>query len=110
MYCNFCGSQIQDDARVCAYCARPIGARVAPPPPRRDLVRPREGRKLGGVALGMANYWAEDVTLVRLLFVFVLLLTFPLAIIVYIVAWIIIPEEPLQLPAQGTVGSPAVQS
>jgi phage shock protein PspC (stress-responsive transcriptional regulator) len=42
----------------------------------------------------MAKYWASDPTLVRLLWVFATLLTFPLAIVAYIIAWIVIPEEP----------------
>ncbi|HZU22986.1 MAG TPA: PspC domain-containing protein [Terriglobales bacterium] len=107
MYCNYCGRQIQDDAVVCAYCARPVGATV----PRRHLYRPVEGRKIGGVALGMAVYFGEDVMLVRLIWVLALLLTLPIAFILYIIAWIIIPEEPLRLPvATSTISSPSPQS
>ena len=29
MYCNFCGKVIQDDANVCAYCGRRVGAVAA---------------------------------------------------------------------------------
>ena len=32
--------------------------------------------------------------LVRLLWVFAVLLTFPLAIVAYLITWIVIPEEP----------------
>jgi phage shock protein PspC (stress-responsive transcriptional regulator) len=79
--------------------------------PKRHLYRPSEGRKIGGVCAGMAIYFGEDVMLVRLIWVLALLLTIPIALILYIVAWIVIPEEPLRLPATTTtVSSPSPQS
>jgi len=107
MYCNFCGRQIQDDAVICAYCARPVGYAM----PKRHLYRPTDGRKIGGVAAGMALYFGEDVMLVRLIWVLALLLTIPVAFVLYIIAWIVIPEEPLRLPAATTtVSSPSAQT
>ena len=44
MYCNYCGKVIQDDAAVCAYCGTRVGLSIA----RKRLVRPRQGRKIGG--------------------------------------------------------------
>ena len=90
MFCNYCGKAIQDDARLCAYCGRLVQGCAQP----RRLERSRYDRKIGGVAGGMAKYWASDPTLVRLLWVFAVLFTFPLAIVAYIIAWIVIPEEP----------------
>jgi phage shock protein C len=106
MYCNACGRQIQDDANLCAYCGRAIGYAA----PQRHLYRPTEGRKIGGVALGMAVYFQEDPTLVRLIWVLALILTLPIAFFGYIIAWIVIPEEPLRLPAATTMSSPSPQS
>ena len=100
MFCNYCGKAIQDDARVCAYCGRLVLGSGYP----RRLERSRYDRKIGGVAGGMAKYWASDPTLVRLLWVFALLFTFPLGLIAYIIAWIVIPEEPeLVYPAHPAV-------
>ncbi len=91
MYCNFCGKVIQDDASVCAYCGKPVGAQAV----RRRLYRPRAGRKIAGVCLGLANHFAIDVTLVRLVWLLLTLLPMPgTGRIAYIVAWIVIPEEP----------------
>lgn len=61
--------------------------------PRR-LYRSRTNRILGGVAGGIAEYLGVDPTLIRLLWV--LSLFTGIGILAYIVAWIIIPENPYQ--------------
>lgn len=59
----------------------------------RKMYRPTKGRKVGGVALAFANYFNIDVTLVRLIWVFLFLPGgFP-GLLPYIVCWIIIPGE-----------------
>lgn len=58
----------------------------------KKLVRPREGRKIAGVALGLANYFNVDVTIVRLVWVFLLIPGGLPGLIPYVVCWIVIPE------------------
>lgn len=91
MYCNYCGKVIQDDANLCAYCGKRIGSVLA----RKRLMRPRGHRKIAGVCAGLAEYFDLDVTLVRVLW---LIATFFSALfpgfLLYIVAWIVMPEEP----------------
>jgi phage shock protein C len=95
MYCNYCGKVIQDDANVCAYCGTRVGAVTA----RKRLVRPRVDRKVAGVCAGFAEYFDLDVTVVRLTWLFVSLMT-GVGLLAYPIAWIVMPEEPLRLPAQ----------
>ena len=92
MYCNYCGKVIQDDAVVCAYCGIRVGSSLA----RRRLMRPRNGRKLAGVCLGFAEYFDIDVTLLRVIWLIIFILG-GVGGIPYIIAWIVMPEEPLPL-------------
>lgn len=59
----------------------------------KRLYRSRTERMLGGVAGGLAQYFSIDPSLVRLLWVIVGLWA-GFGLLAYIIAWIIIPEEP----------------
>jgi phage shock protein C len=60
----------------------------------RRLYRSRTDRKLAGVCGGLAQYFNTDATLMRVLFVVLALLGGP-GLVVYLVLWIVVPEEPL---------------
>jgi phage shock protein C len=91
MYCNYCGKVIQDDANVCAYCGVRVGGVAA----RTRLVRPREGRKIAGVCAGLAEYFDLDVTLIRMVWLIVVIFA-GAGLIAYVIGWIVMPEEPLR--------------
>jgi phage shock protein C len=95
VYCNYCGKVIQDDANVCAYCGTRVGAVLA----RKRLIRPRGDRKIAGVCAGFAEYFDLDVTLVRVVWLISVFLGVGLSLIAYVIAWIVMPEEPLMLAA-----------
>lgn len=59
----------------------------------KKLYRSRERRIIGGVAGGLADYFAVDVTIMRLAIALMALIV-PNVVLAYILAWIIIPEAP----------------
>jgi phage shock protein C len=59
----------------------------------KKMVRPKNGRMIAGVALAFANYFAIDVSLVRLIWVLLLLPGGVPGLVPYIICWIIIPSE-----------------
>src|SRR5690349_4166259 len=108
MYCTRCGTQLNDTAKFCSDCGHAMrnpatGANYHQTEPR--LARPREGRKLAGVCAGLARYMEVDVTLVRLIaLILVFVPPFP-AVIGYIIAWIVMPNDPLPVVNPYPAGS-----
>jgi phage shock protein PspC (stress-responsive transcriptional regulator) len=68
-----------------------------------ELRRPRHGRVIGGVCAALAYRFGWDVVLVRVLTVLSLLLPGP-QLIVYVIAWIVIPAEPAPTPVSTPAG------
>ena len=60
--------------------------------PSKRLYRTREGRVVAGVCAGIAAYFGIDPTLVRLAFA-VFTIFGGAGILIYLFAWIVIPEE-----------------
>jgi phage shock protein C len=58
----------------------------------KRLLRIRQGRLVAGVCTGLAAYFGVDVNLVRLAFG-VLTVFYGLGILLYLIAWMILPEE-----------------
>jgi phage shock protein C len=90
MYCNYCGKTIQEDAQVCAYCGKRVGAVSA----RSKLMRPQRGRQIAGVCLAFAEYFDLDVSLIRVVWLLVALFSGGAGALAYLIGWIVIPSEP----------------
>ena len=67
----------------------------------KKLYRSRTERWFAGVCGGLGNYFGVDPTLVRVIFV-ILSLTFGSGLLIYLVLWLIIPNEPEATPVVET--------
>ncbi len=94
MLCPYCRTQNAPGAVRCAACTSWMVER----PPAREWTRAREGSWIGGVASGLARRYALPVAAVRLTFVLATLLGL-WGLLVYVALWILMPLEPLALPA-----------
>jgi phage shock protein C len=101
MYCCSCGIELADAFRYCPQCGTSTGKDAFTSDtgkPARRLSRPRDEKKIAGVCSGIARYVGIDVTLVRIV-MFVLTICPPgFGLLLYIVCWIVMPQEPLLLP------------
>jgi phage shock protein PspC (stress-responsive transcriptional regulator) len=62
-------------------------------PGRKKLIRPHAGRMVAGVCAGISDYFGIDPNIVRLLLVLVTVFTFGGGALVYLAAWVVVPEE-----------------
>jgi len=91
MYCNACGKAIAEDERFCSHCGNVVGIPSTP----KKLMRSQAEKKIAGVCAGLAQHFDLDVSLVRILYFFITLATgICPGIVTYLLAWIIVPEEP----------------
>jgi phage shock protein C len=65
----------------------------------KRLYRSKKESMLGGICGGLAEYIDVDPSIIRLVFVVMLVFSMGLAILVYIAAWFIIPESSDETPA-----------
>ncbi|KAA6346110.1 hypothetical protein EZS27_006380 [termite gut metagenome] len=59
---------------------------------RQRLYRDSDNKMLGGVISGFAAYLNWDITLLRLIFIIILFISFGTSTLLYIICWLIIPE------------------
>ena len=60
----------------------------------KHLYRSKRDRVFGGVCGGIAEYLEVDPVVVRLVWAMITLISMGMGILAYLIAWIIIPEEP----------------
>ena len=68
---------------------------------KNRLYRSRRKRVIGGVAAGLGEYMNLDPVIIRVIFVLITIFN-GLGIILYVILWIIVPEEPIEIYATGT--------
>jgi phage shock protein C len=109
MVCNSCQRNIADGSRFCYNCGAkqvvtgaPDLASVTGGP--KKLMRSSTDKKLGGVCAGLAEYFDMDATLVRGLWLLVVLCG-GTGILLYVVLWIVLPlaPPPVYVAPQGPI-------
>ena len=107
MYCSHCGKPMDDSARFCSGCGaatQPVMYARQPFP--GQLTRPRHQRVIAGVCAAFALQYGWDLALVRVLAACALFVSCGTVMLLYFVAWIVIPEAPYALPEGSPAGHP----
>jgi phage shock protein C len=101
MTCGHCQRDIADYSNFCYFCgARQHVGPAGPPRAARRLMRSVVDCKIAGVCGGIAEYLEIDSTMVRLIWILLVLMPVPVvpAILGYFVAWIVMPKAPFPMP------------
>ena len=120
--CVGCGESVILGARFCSVCGRSLSMATVPPPPVQaqgqvllrngldGLYRPRESRMIAGVCAGFALRYGWDLAIVRLVLVLSVLFGAGVPLIVYVIAWVVMPNGQFALPAHASHGGPGSMS
>jgi phage shock protein PspC (stress-responsive transcriptional regulator) len=109
MYCSHCGKPLDATARFCPACGAATQPFAYQQPPvatavRGQITRPRYNRLVAGICAGLALHYGWDLSLVRVICALLIVFT-GVGLIAYLIAWIVIPEEPFILPENSTTGT-----
>jgi phage shock protein C len=107
MTCPSCQKEIVAGSKFCYNCgakqAEGGAPGMAPAACRKNLMRSSTDKKIGGVCAGVADYFDLDPTIVRVVWL-LLVLCAGTGLVFYILLWIVLPLAPAGVAhASGTV-------
>ena len=102
MTCPNCQKEIMAGSKFCYNCgAKQEETNVSGPAQaagsRRRLMRSSTDKKIGGVCAGVADYFDLDPTIIRVVWL-LLVLCGGTGLVFYLVLWIILPLAPAEVP------------
>ena len=103
MFCPKCGREYAEKVNFCCNCGASMFVSKGP---QKKLTRSRTDRKIAGVCGGIAEYLDMDPTLTRLIWVMMALFV-GWGVLGYLIAWIVLPEQPEPL-ASVTIAPSAI--
>jgi phage shock protein C len=101
MVCLNCRRDIANESNFCYLCGarqQPANYGYAAPGEVRRLHRSVRNSEIAGVCGGLAEYWDMDPTVIRVIAAVLIFLP-PPVILAYLIAWIVIPKEPVPVYA-----------
>lgn len=98
MICTHCQREVADFSNYCNFCGSKQNVALHP---YKRLLRSSVDRKVAGVCGGISEYLQIDSTVVRLIWLVLVLVPVPVvpAIIAYLVAWVVMPQALAPVPA-----------
>lgn len=109
MNCGNCGNANEQGSEFCSSCGTKLNlandslpnsqTSTSPPPyaSRGKLYRSRDDRWVGGVSGGIGEHYDIDPNMIRINWL-ILIFTRGTGVLAYIIAWFIIPENPIVKP------------
>jgi phage shock protein C len=110
MLCGNCHRDIAEYSNFCYYCGARQARAAGVQPAHKRLMRSSADSKIAGVCGGLAEYMDADSTIVRVVWVLIVIFTgFVPGVLTYVIAWALMPEAPLPVaaPAQQAPAPPS---
>jgi len=89
--CPWCAEEVRAEAVKCKHC----GSRLTGPGPSPgfEIYRASDRKMIAGVCAGIAEYFNVPAAVVRLAFVLMTVFMGGIGILVYVVLWVVMPQD-----------------
>jgi phage shock protein C len=90
MYCPQCGKEYSQRVNFCCNCGTSFSAPAVQHV--NKLTRSRTDKKIAGVCGGFASYFNMDSTLIRIIWLMMVIFV-GCGVLAYLIAWMVMPQE-----------------
>ncbi len=97
-YCKKCGKNHKKNSKIgkkhIKYSKEKSKKSKSEKTATKKLYRSRKDKVIAGICGGLGEYTEIDSTVIRIIWILLILLSFGTGLLFYLLAWIIIPKEP----------------